>query len=168
MRPIFNQSHETQKLVSLFLKIAIDQEVSFAEASKMVGFRVTSTMPAYQSAKRTAERDHDVVIAAIYGFGFKRIDAAAMVQRAPKFFRKVRKGSRREAHVQEIAIRSNLPRDEMIKATENLSRLRILETTALSPRKAASNKAERETPPLIDDDAFVGRRQKHRASTGAA
>ena len=66
-----------------------------------------------------------------------------MVDRASRFFKKVRKGSRREAHVQEIAISSNLKRGEMIVATEQLSRLRILETTA---SKVKFNKAKDTQP----------------------
>lgn len=151
MRPIFKQSAETQAIVEYLASLPIGKQTSFSEASKAIGFRITSTTPAYQSAKRMAERDHSVVIEAIRGFGFVRVNAEGMVERASRFFRKVRRGSRREAHVQEIAIMSNLPREAMLTATEQLSRLRILESTALNHRKAASNKPMVEAPELADD-----------------
>ena len=159
MRPTFKQSHETQAIVKLLTQIPIGQEISFAEASKAVGFSFDALTPAYQSAKRAAQRDHNVVIEGIRGHGFTRINAVGMVERASRFFARVRKGSRREAHVQEIAIMSNLPRDAMITATEQLSRLRILETTAISPRKAASNRAETEPVPLVEATVRPGRRK---------
>ena len=142
-RPIFQQSHETMSIVALFKEIPIGKEVSYKEASTILGFDVSSTMPAYQAAKRIAERDHNVVVESVRGFGFVRIDGSSMVDRASRFFKKVRKGSRREAHVQEIAISSNLKRGEMIVATEQLSRLRILETTA---SKVKFNKAKDTQP----------------------
>ena len=151
MRPIFKQSAETQAIVEYLASLPIGQETSFAAASKATGIRITSTTPAYQSAKRTAERDHNVVIESIRGFGFVRVNAEGMVERASKFFRKVRRGSRREAHVQEIAIMSNLPREAMLTATEQLSRLRILESTALNHRKAVSNKRTVDAPELAED-----------------
>lgn len=157
MRPIFKQSHETQVIVTLFTQIPIGHEISFLEASKAVGFKFDAATPAYQSAKRAAQRDHNVVIEGIRGHGFKRINAVDMVERASRFFTRVRRGSRREAHVQEIAIMSNLPRDEMMKATEQLSRLRILETTAISPRKAASNRAEVGPVPLVEAGSMNAR-----------
>jgi hypothetical protein len=70
-----------------------------------------------------------------------RLDGTGKVDRASRFFKKVRMGSLREAHVQEIAITTNLTRGQMITATEQLSRLRILETTA-SRVKSSKNKED--------------------------
>lgn len=151
MRPIFSQSKETQRLVELFVSMSINSQMSFADASKALGFRVASSMPAYQSAKKIAERDHRVVVDGIRGYGFTRIDGTGMVDRAPRFFKKVRKGARREARVQEIAISTNLSRNKMIEATEQLSRLRILETTA-SRVRPVSNRQEQEPPPVVKHD----------------
>lgn len=147
MRPIFTQSNETKLLVDLFVKMPIGASMSFSDASSAVGFTVKSTLPAYQTAKRVAERDHSVVVDGIRGFGFMRINGSGMVSRAPRFFKKVRRGARREAHVQEIAIAQNLPRDEMIRATEQFSRLRILETTAIGISAAQSNRRVVAEPP---------------------
>ena len=140
-RPMFKQSEETIKIVALFKEMPIGKEISYKDASTIVGFPITSTLPAYQTAKKAAERDHNVVVESIRGFGFVRIDGTGMVDRASRFFKKVRKGSRREAHVQEIAITTNLTRGQMITATEQLSRLRILETTA-SRVKSSKNKED--------------------------
>ena len=95
------------------------------------------------------QRDHAVVIEAVRGFGFVRINGNEIVKSADRFFKKIRRGSRREASKQEIAISSNLGRDEMLKATENLSRLRILETTSMSARRASSNRPIVDEPPIV-------------------
>jgi hypothetical protein len=150
MRPIFSLSAETQNLITYFRTLSIGAEVSWAEATRAVKFPVTSTTPAYNSARRIVERDHQIVIESIRGFGFCRINASEIVQSADRFFRRVRRGSRREANKQEIAILSNLPRAEMLRATEQLSRLRILETTAIRPR-ATSNRPEVEAPPIVNE-----------------
>lgn len=147
MRPIFTQSNETKLLVDLFSRMPIGASMSFADASNAVGFIVKSTLPAYQTAKRIAQRDHKVVIDAVRGFGFMRINGTGMVDRAPRFFKKVRRGARREAHVQEIAISQNLTREEMMRATEQFSRLRIIETTASGISSAQSNRRIVAEPP---------------------
>ena len=147
MRPIFTQSNETRRLIELFVNLPVGASMSFADASNAVGFTVKSTLPSYQTAKRIAERDHNVVIDGVRGYGFVRINGSGMVDRAPRFFKKVRRGARREAHVQEIAILQNLSRDEMMRATEQFSRLRIIEANASGVMKAQSNKRVVAEPP---------------------
>lgn len=140
MRPIFNQSKETEALVNLFRQMPVMSNMSFEAASDTLGFKVTSTLPAYQSAKKAAERDFGIVIDGVRGFGFMRLDGKRMVERAPKGFKKIRRISRREARVQEIAISQNLTRDDMIAATEQLSRYRLLESTS-HPRPKSNKTA---------------------------
>ena len=135
MRPIFTQSNETKMLVDLFVQMPVGASMSFADASNAVKFTVKSTLPANQTAKRIAQRDHSVVIDAVRGFGFIRINGSGMVAKAPAFFKRVKKGARREAHIQEIAITQNLTRDEMMRATEQYSRLRVIESQAIGGSK---------------------------------
>lgn len=149
MKPIFETSHETQALVDYFRQVPVGSPVSFETLSKALRFKVHSSLPAYNTARRIAQRDHSVVIEAVRGFGFVRINGGEIVKSADRFFKKIRRGSRREANKQEIAIMSNLGRDEMLKATENLSRLRILETTSMSARRAASNRPQVKEPPIV-------------------
>jgi len=148
MRPIFTQSLETSKLVEFFRTVKIGENVSFEAASAAVGFKVSSALPAYQTSKRIAARDHGVVIEGVRKFGFTRLSGSQMLGCAPKFFQHVRRGSRRQSRVQEIAISSNLDRSEMAIASEQLGRLRILEATT-SPLKPTSNRPEREAPEAI-------------------
>ena len=150
MRPTFLLSTETQSLIDYFRTLPIGSETSFQIASNAVAFPVTSSSPAYNSARRIAERDHSIVIESIRGFGFVRINGGEIVKGAERFFKRIRRGSRREAGRQEIAVMSNLGRDEMLKATENLSRLRILETTSMSARRAASNRRQVDEPPVVN------------------
>jgi hypothetical protein len=147
MKPIFKQSDETRRLIELFLNLPVGASMSFGDASNTVGFTVKSTLPSYQAAKRISERDHNVVVEGVRGFGFMRINGSGMVDRAPRFFKKVRRGARREAHVQEIALLQNLSRDEMMRATEQFSRLRIIEANASGVMKAQSNKRVVAEPP---------------------
>lgn len=149
MKPIFKISHETQTLVDYFMQIQIGSPVSFDVASNDVNFSVSSSLPSYNTARRIVQRDHSVVIEAIKGFGFIRVSGGEIVKSADRFFRRVRRGARREAHKQEIAVMSNLERDDMIKATENLSRLRIIETTSISLHQAISNRPVVVAPPLV-------------------
>lgn len=149
MKPIFETSHETLALVDYFRHVPVGSPISFDTVSKAVKFKVHSSLPAYNTARRIAQRDHSVVIEAVRGFGFVRIKGGEIVKSAERFFKKIRRGSRREAGKQEIAVMSNLSRDDMMKATENLSRLRILETTSMSPRRVASNRPQVEDPPTI-------------------
>ena len=149
MKPIFQISHETQALVNYFRQVPIGAQVSFDAASKALKFDVHSSLPAYNAARRIAQRDHSVVIDAVRGFGFMRVNGVEIVKGAERFFKKIRRGARREAGKQEIAVMSNLSRDEMLKATENLSRLRILETTSMSARRASSNRPIVDEPPIV-------------------
>jgi len=153
MRPNFKQSHETEQLVEYFRQMPIGAQVNFATVSRAVKFTVNSSTPAYNSARRIVQRDHSIVIEGIRGFGCMRVNGTEIVQSADRFFKRVRRGSRREAHKQEIAVMSNLERDEMLKASENLSRLRILESTAVSPKRAASNKPVVDAPPVVEATA---------------
>lgn len=146
MRPTFEQSKETAALVSLFKEMSIGDVISYDDASKALGFEIKSTTPAYQSAKNAARRDYEVIIESVRGVGFTRLNGSSMIDRAARFFSRVRKGSRREAHVQEVAIKSNLTRGEMTRATEQLSRLRILETTAISSPKKEEKKEPQAKP----------------------
>jgi hypothetical protein len=150
MKPIFEISHETQTLVDYFRQVPIGAQVSFEAVSKAVKFPVSSSLPAYNTARRIVQRDHSIVLESVRGIGFMRVNGGEIVKSADRFFRRVRRGSRREASKQEIAVMSNLSRDEMIKATENLSRLRILESTAVSPKRASSNRAKVDEPPLVN------------------
>lgn len=143
MRPIFTQSHETSALVEFFRTMKFDAPVSYAAASKIVNFTVRSTLPAYHSAKRIAERDHAVVIESIRGYGFVRLVADKIVDQGIRGIRHIRRTAERSALKQEIAIGMNLDQSHMIRATELLSRFRIISDTA---RIARSNRATVDTP----------------------
>ena len=91
MRPMFKQSQETAKLYEFFTGMSLDRPTSFTEVSKIVGFKVISTLPAYQSARRTFVKSGIGVIEAIRGFGFERLPAEQIVDAGPRGLRKVRR-----------------------------------------------------------------------------
>lgn len=149
MRPIFETSAETTRLHDLFRDMRIGERISFQAASKRLGFTVSSTLSAYHSARRMAMRDNGVVIEGIRGYGFTRINGTGMVKKGYGTMKAIRRRARHGSAVTEIAIRQNLTREEMIEATEQLSRFRIIETTGRMP-VPRSNRQEPEEPPSAD------------------
>lgn len=148
MRKNFQRSAETDKLLALFQELSIGAPLSFEAAAKSVGFPVGSSTPAYHSARLIAAKQHNIVIEGIRSFGFIRLDSANIVQRGGKHLRSIRRRARRAGHEMEIAISGNLDRDAMMKATEQLSRFRIVESTA-QPVRATTNREPVETPAAI-------------------
>ena len=148
MRPTFKMSAETEALVDLFRKMPILSNMSYTDAAKVVGFPIKSTTPAYQRAKRIAERDHKIVVESIRGFGFMRLDGKGMVDRAPRGFQRIRRISKRETRVQQIALSQNLTREDMLRATEHLSRFGLLEMS--SHLRPESNRVVIEKPDTIN------------------
>jgi len=159
MRPMFQRSHETDKLIAFFRECSIGTPVSFADVHKAVGFKVTSSSPAYNSARMIAAKKHNIVIEGVRGFGFMRLDPTAIVNRGGRHLRSIRRRAHRAGHEMEIAISGNLDREHMMKATEQLSRFRIVESTAQAVR-AVSNRQQPEqpTPAPVGDQREAFRR----------
>lgn len=137
-RKLFETSRETRALVDLFRSLRYSETVSFAEASKRLGFAVTSTTPAYQSAKKIAERDHGVFIFSVRGEGFGRGTGADMVASAHPLFGRARRAMRTCADRLTIAFSENLTEHEHRLATEMYGRANLIAATA-SNVKAISN-----------------------------
>lgn len=148
MRTMFQRTKETDKLIDLFQRLSIDTPVSFEDASKAAGFRITSSLPAYNSARLIAAKQYNIVIEGVRGFGFIRLTAANIVHRGGKHLKSIRRRARRAGHEMEVAISGNLDRDHMMKATEQLSRFRIIESTGQAVR-AATNRAQVEMPEVL-------------------
>jgi hypothetical protein len=153
MKPSFSRSHETDALIALFLECSIGNPVSFSAASKKVGFAVHSTLPAYNSARNIAAKSHNIVIDSVRGFGFVRLDPAKIVKRGGKHLRSIRRRARKAGHEMEIAIQGNLDREHTIKATEQLSRFRIVESTAQAVRAASNKPTVKTDTPIAPTDA---------------
>lgn len=145
MREMFQRSHQTDKLIDLFRECSVGTSVSFATASKVVGFTLTSSSPTYHSARNIAAKKHNIIIEGVRGFGFVRLDPTSIVKRGSRHLRSIRRRAHRAGHEMEVAISGNLDREHMIKATEQLSRFRIVETTA-QPVRAVTNRKVEETP----------------------
>lgn len=146
MRPLFTQTTETQALVALFREMSIGQQMSFAEASKRVGFKVTSMLSAYHSARYIAMRDHHVVMEGIKSFGFVRLNGDGMVKRGFRILKGIQRRAIKGAREQEIALTQNLDRNAQLLASSNLNRLRLMGDIAGKP---ASNRKPIEEPELI-------------------
>lgn len=143
MKPIFTTSDQTNRVVSLFREMRIEQQLSFQKASEVLGFEVKSTSAPYQSAKRIAARDHGVVIEGVWGFGFTRLNGSGMVKKGFRTQAGIRRMARKGAAVASVAISQNLTRNEMVDVTQQLSVFRLTEVTNRQ-QAAMSNKKERE------------------------
>lgn len=161
MKPLFELSANTQRIVSMFRNLSINAETSFAQASEIVGFEMRSTTTAYHSARHIVLRDHGIVIEGIRGFGFVRVNGSGMVKKGHRTMAHLRRASRRGALVAETAIRQNLTRGEMIEVTEQLSRFRILETTSQSVRAASNRKIPEEPEPETPFNSRAALRSVH-------
>jgi hypothetical protein len=154
MKPSFVQSHQTARLVRLFKGMSLNKPMSFADASAEVGFAVTSTMPAYQSGRRVAERE-GVVIDAVRGFGFVRLTGDQISETGERdmlsIWRRARRGSKR----QEIAIASNLDQKHMLRSSELLGRLRIIADTASPIHTNRATVPDPEQAPLVDNRTLL-------------
>ena len=150
MKPIFTTADETNRIIAFFSEIPIGQEVSFEQASSATGLAIKSTLAAYHSARRIALRDSRIVIEAIRGFGFKRLDGGEMVKKGFRTQAGIRRQARRGTKVAEVAVLQNLTRDEMANATQQLSRFAIIETTAMQ-RPAKTNNKLAEAPAMADN-----------------
>lgn len=149
MSPSFERSEQTDKIIALFATLSIGATMSFAAASKRLGFQMHSTLGAYQSAKRIAAKDKSIVIESVRGVGFVRLDASQIVARGGYHLRSLRRRAKRAAGEMEIAVKGNLDRDDMMRATEQLGRFRIIESTS-QPTRAATNRVERAIEPPIE------------------
>lgn len=127
MNLICETSYQTKKIVELFLRLSFDKIMSFQEATKNVGFAVTSTLSAYQSARRIARRDHKVIIDGVRNFGFKRLTGEETAKgRGDKHLKSMRNKSRIAAMEMEIALEQNLNEDTSREASYKLIRFRLL------------------------------------------
>lgn len=152
MRKLFELTSETASIVALFKDIAIEQVVTFEQASKAVGFPVDSRSPSYQTAKRIAVRDHGIVIEGVRGVGFERLNGTGMVRKGHRSMTGIRRAARRGGAVASVAIRQNLTRGEQLEASEQLGRFRIIETTSQSPRPASNRQIIDEPEPARERD----------------
>jgi hypothetical protein len=159
MKPMFTQSAETNSIVGFFRELSIGSETSFSAVSKALGFPVASDLPSYQSAKRIALRDHGVVIEGVRGFGFVRLNGSEMVKKGFRTMTGIRRAARRGSAVTEIAVRQNLNRNEMLDATEQLSRFRIIETTSRQFPAKSNRKVAPETLPADQFDTRAALRK---------
>ena len=150
MKPSFVKSQETSKLLDLFKTMRLDSPLTFFQASKAVGFTVTAALPAYQSAKRIAERDLSIVIEGIRGQGFLKINGNKMVESGDRRLLSIRRSARRGAQRQEIAITQNLDKEHMTRATELLGRYRIAADVASPARSNRKIVAEPEQEAVVD------------------
>ncbi len=143
MRKPFERSAETEKLLSFFSTISVGQPVSYDNASRVVGFEVSSTLPAYQSARRLAVKELGIVIESLPGQGFMRLDPTSIVDRGGKHLRSIKRKARNAGKEMAVAINGNLDRPDMMRATEQFNRFRIIESTS-TPARYASNKEQTE------------------------
>jgi hypothetical protein len=142
MRPSFKSTANTRALVGLFQGMKLNERMSYGDASKELGFTVTAAESA--TARKIAERDHEIFIAIIPGFGFLRGTHADMADSGPSFLLKSRRNSKRGAARMELALKGNLDEDRHQAASEMFSRFQIIHSTSEKPM-VFSNRKKRAT-----------------------
>ena len=148
MRSMFEISRETTRLVSLMSSMRVDESMAFKEASESVGFSVTSSLPAYQSARRIVAKD-DIIIDGVRGVGFKRLSGSDVVTgRGAQRARQIR-GAAKRGHREMISASrsSNLNEEVSRLCSERITRFAIIGDQAREPR---SNRRETHTPPAAE------------------
>ncbi len=158
MRKSFEASAETAAIVRAFCGMRMDQEMTFAELSSLVGFSVSSTTGAYHSARRIAERDHGIYIAAIRGKGFARGTGTDMADSLEPIARRMRRSAKKSIERADLAIRHNLPDDVHKRVAERRQRASIIYSTTSAPMPS-SNRVRRppaQEAPRINPLSLIG------------
>lgn len=146
MKPSFEKSSKTEILVNVFREMGMNQPISFADLSRRCGFPVKSDLPSYQSAKRIARRDHQVVIDPIHKFGCQRVSGEGIVRRGARIMKGMRGRAKVGAQEAEIALTHNMDRNMQQVASQNLTRFRLIADVASA---AKSNRAVVSEPDLV-------------------
>jgi len=145
-RPTFKQSDETRKIYDMFGALSVGAAYTFEDATKAVGFKINSMLPAYQSARRKFVKTGLGVIEAIRGSGFKRLPPNEIVAAGTRDLRSIRRKARFAGLKQEIAISQNLEQNDMIASTYLLARFRLLADSSVPAR---SNHKRPDKPPTV-------------------
>lgn len=145
MKPIFETSARTRAQIDFFRSLKLSEKVSYRAASAALKFDVTAASSA--SARKIAERDHEVFIAIIPQYGFFHGTHEDMVKSLPAFFMKVRRISKRICARAGLSLKGNLSEHDYRAASEMFSRARIIHSTS-EKTKVMSNRIVREGPPL--------------------
>lgn len=151
MRKSFEQSKETAALVDLLCGLRLEESVSFADASRRLGFTVASSTPAYQSAKRIAERDHGVYIGSVRGTGFFRGTGEDMAESLTPLSARINRAAKTSIGRADLALINNLQPDTHAKVLERRSRASIIFSTSgdlfpVSNRKRQAPALEADKP----------------------
>lgn len=80
--PLFRRSYETGILVAELDKLDAGQQVSYAELSKLAGFKVEGKSYPLLSARRILRSESGKIIDCVYGVGVKRLTDTEIVQAA--------------------------------------------------------------------------------------
>lgn len=134
MKPSFVASRETNAILAAIRSMSIGQDMSFDSLSRLVGFEVTSTSQAYQSARRAALRDDGIVTDSIRSFGFRRLSGGETVGKSDRHMKSIRRRARFASKELGAAMRQNLTTAEMIEATKKQGALGVILLNAAPTR----------------------------------
>jgi hypothetical protein len=146
MRKMFELSIETSAIVAVFRAMKSQERGNFDGLSKTVNFRVTSSTPAYISARRIVERDYGIYIGSIRGEGFYRGSGDDMADSLAPMAASMRRTAKRSIGRADLAIQHNLPQDKYLQVSERRNRASIIFSTSAAPMPA-SNRKRREPAP---------------------
>lgn len=155
-RKRFEKSNERAAIEALFRAMSYKQELTFAQASTLLGFEIgpgSKGYAAFQNAKKAVEKE-GIFIGSIHGVGFYRGNGEDMVSSAESVSHSIRNKARQGKRRTENAARENLPDKLHRKNNELHSRFALIEATT-TPTRADSNRTPQTAAPAAPKFDFT-------------
>lgn len=131
--PIFEQSEKT--LACIRVLRGVNFEISDKAMSESVGFTVTGSTPAVQSARKHLEKVEGVVFERIYGEGFRRLDDTNKVRSTARHVRQISRTARRGMkRLDTIDSFENLSPSDQLTATLRNTQFQFIRSAMTTPK----------------------------------
>jgi len=115
-RSMFERSAETERLIDILR--GVNDEISYANASRLAGFAIHGGTPALTSARRHLETQHGIVFDCVRGVGLRRLGDVEKVTSTARHARSIRRTAKRgTTRIGAIENFAALPLKEQLQAT---------------------------------------------------
>lgn len=144
-RSIQELSIDSKLLYERLLKLAVGEEVTYAELSLLIGRSVRADGPAYsnlQTARRMLKRENRIVIGTVRATGVVRLDDCGASKTGQAAIRTINRAARRGVETLSCVEFDNLPPEEK---TRHLAASAALGVTYLCTKQSSVKKIETAT-----------------------
>ena len=155
-RKRYEKSNERAAIEALFRAMSYKQELTFAQASTLLGFEIgpgSKGYAAFQNAKKAVEKE-GIFIGSIHGVGFYRGNGEDMVSSAESVSHSIRNKARQGKRRTENAFRENLP-DKLHQKNAALHNVFCLVEATTTPTRALSNRTQQTEAPTAPKFDFT-------------